>query len=100
MTGNVNNNISSQDSIRKFPVTFGTGLHQASGTVTDRRYLSWDDLKTILTKHEEGAYSDDSALLFRRKAPGFSEGKRPMIPKDCAPLFQLIAPGCSGRIGA
>jgi hypothetical protein len=46
------------------------------------------------------AYSGDSALLFRRKAPGLSEGKRPMIPKDCAPPFQLIAPGCSGRIGA
>ncbi len=34
------------------------------------------------------AYSDDSALLFRRKAPPCSEGKRPMIPKDSALVFR------------
>ena len=46
------------------------------------------------------AYSDDSALLFRRKAPGYSEGKRRVIPKDSALPFRLNRTSCCGRIGA
>jgi len=33
-------------------------------------------------------YSDDSALLFRRKAPCYSEGFRHPIPIDCACVFR------------
>ena len=32
--------------------------------------------------------------------PFCSAGKRRVNPKDCVPLFRLIPPGCSGRIGA
>jgi len=47
-----------------------------------------------------GAYSDDSALLFRRKAPGSSEGFGPGFPSDCGHVFRVNRPFCTGRIGA
>lgn len=46
------------------------------------------------------AYSDDSALLFRRKAPGSSEGFGPGFPSDCGHVFRVNRPFCTGRIGA
>jgi len=49
---------------------------------------------------EYSAYSDDSALLFRRKAPGSSEGFGPGFPSDCGHVFRVNRPFCTGRIGA
>jgi len=48
----------------------------------------------------KAAYSDDSALLFRRKAPGSSEGFGPGFPSDCGHVFRVNRPFCTGRIGA
>jgi hypothetical protein len=41
-------------SARRFPCTFGTCRVQKSGTLTDQRELTWDELKVILTDHKEG----------------------------------------------
>ena len=57
-------------------------------------------LRALQSSFTRSAYSGDSAQLIRRKAPGDSEGKRPVIPKDSALVFRLNRSTCSGRIGA
>ncbi|MEN6438222.1 MAG: hypothetical protein ABFD97_06535, partial [Syntrophobacter sp.] len=71
---------------RKFACTFGERKAQASGTWTDKKELSWDDIKDLLTNHKAGE-KDGLCIVPARLS-------RPERKSECVEEITLVGLDC------